>query len=327
MNIEKRGKNYGIRPTIKGKRLSIQFDHKPTRTEIAETIAELKRKEEPSINQPFGICTKTMIDDKSNVLSPSTIRRYKTMLNGMSDDFKDIQLDEITNQDIQREINQLSTSLAPKTVHNYYGLISSVFAYYLPSKAFKVKLPPKQIKEPYCPNYDEIKAILDYTEEHEYAHKYLFAIRCGCYGMRLGEFTALTDADINAEERLITINKSKVLDSDNKWIIKPTAKTDKSNRVIKVSEATIKAYLDYGLYQGYPKSISNYMRKTQDKLQIEHFSYHKLRHFFASTALEELPIAAVQEFGGWSTPATLNKIYAHNLRKIDDVERVLSDKI
>lgn len=326
MNIEKRGKSYRIRPKYKGKRYTITFDHKPTQREIADAIAELKGTDYISDHTTLGQGYEIMIKDKSNVLSPSTIRRYETMFVNLSDSIKVIKVSELTNQDIQREVNRLSGSLAPKTVHNYYGLISSIVTYVCPGKQFNVKLPTKTKQEPYCPSENDIRALLDYTQTNEYAHKYLFPILCGCHGMRLGEVTALTDEDVDPEHRTIRINKSKVQNKDNAWEIKPSAKTSKSNRIIVVSADTIEAYTSYGLYEGYPKTISDYMRRVQDKLNIPHFSFHKLRHYFASTALEALPQKTVQDYGGWSSGYTLNRIYEHNLQQFNSVAEVISKK-
>lgn len=325
MYVEKRNNLYRIRPTINGKRQTINFDHKPTQKEIRETLTALENRQHVNGSSTFSDCANRMIDDKSNVLSPSTIRRYTSMLNGLSVDFKLLKLDYIANPDVQREVNQLSSKFAPKTVQNYYGFISAVFAYFRPDYTLTIKLPSKQIKPLYIPNSTDIQRLISYTKENDYAHKYLFPILCGCQGMRLGEVTALTKKDIDAKKCTISISKSKVLDKDNKWIIKKSPKTDASNRVIKVSNSTIEAFEQYGLYDGYPKSISDYMSKTQTKLGMQHFSFHKLRHYFASVALETLPVATVQEFGGWSTPSTLNRIYAHNLRSTDSVADVMNN--
>ena len=141
--------------------------------------------------------------------------------------------------------------------------------------------------------------------------------------MRLGEVTALTDEDIDLSARTIAINKVKVLGVNNVLSIKKTAKTDKSNRIIQVSEQCIEAYRRYGLYEGYPKTISDYMRRRQQALGLEHFSFHKLRHYFASNSIDNgVPIPTIQEFGGWSTPRTLEQIYTHNLRDFDDISRI-----
>ena len=178
MKIEKRGNKYRIQPMIKGKRQSITFDYKPSQREINQIIEELEGIVNGSAS--FEKATKSMIRDKSNVLSPSTIRGYNNILNGLSREFKAITIIEMTPNDVQREINYLATQKSPKTVSNYYGLISSVLAYFRPNMALKVKLPPKQLKVPYCPNKSDIRLLLDDCLNNGYGEKYIFPILLGC---------------------------------------------------------------------------------------------------------------------------------------------------
>lgn len=318
MRIEKRGNKYRIQPMINGKRQSITLDHKPTQQEILALVDELK--ESVNSSTTFEKACSSMISDKSNVLSPSTIRGYKNILNGLSPQFKMLTLHNITNVEVQKEINKQSTRLSAKSVSNYYGLISAVMSYYMPNKRIKVKLPTKAKEKPYCPSADDIRALLEDARDNGFGEKYIFPIMLGCYGMRLGEVVALTDKDIDVDNRLITINKSVVVDEYNNLVVKPTAKTKKSNRVIQVVETVIQAYLLYGLYEGYPKTITNYMARREAVLGLNHFSFHKLRHYFASSSIDAgLPLSTIQDFGGWSTPRTLQNVYQHNMRDYDEI--------
>lgn len=69
------------------------------------------------------------ITTKEPVLSPSTIRGYRNvqkMLEEKYKDFCDMKLSAISQENVQNIINDLSKAKSPKTVRNYYGLISSV---------------------------------------------------------------------------------------------------------------------------------------------------------------------------------------------------------
>ena len=326
MKIEKRGDKYRIQPYVNGKRHSITFDHKPSQREINEILEELDTT--ISGESTFEAAARAMINDKSNVLSPSTIRGYHTIMRGLSERFKQITIILMSSNEIQREINHLSTQKSSKTVSNYYAFISSVLAYYRPFTRFSVKLPPKQLRVDYVPNTEDIKILLHDCLNNGFGEKYTFPIMLGCYGMRLGEITALTDKDIDTSTCMIVINKSKVLNNDNEYVIKPAAKTDKSNRIIQVSGQCIEAYERYGLYTGYPKSINSYMAKREALLGLEHFSFHKLRHYFASLSIDQgIPLPTIQEFGGWSSPRTLQRIYQHNMRDYSEVSNVISSSL
>ena len=323
MRIEKRGNKWRIQPTVNGKRHSITFDHKPTQKEIADIVYELQ--ETVDGKSTFQTAALGMIKDKSNVLSPSTIRGYHQILKALTDEFKAITIIEMTSNDIQREINYHATRLSPKSIQNYYGLISVVFAYYRPLAHFKVKLPQKQVKTEYCPTQQDVRMILEDCATNGYGEKYIFPIMLGCYGMRTSEIIALTDEDIDTVRNQITINKSKVINSDSEYVVKPTPKTNKSNRVIQVSEQCIEAYTRYGLYNGYPKRINQYLTSREKALGLEHFSFHKLRHYFASLSIDNgIPLSTIQEYGGWSSPRTLQKIYQHNMRDFSEISDAIS---
>lgn len=326
MKIEKRGDKYRIQPYVNGKRHSITFDHKPSQREINEILEELDTT--ISGESTFGAAARAMINDKSNVLSPSTIRGYYNILKGLSDWFKSLTIILITSNEIQREINQLSTQKSAKTVSNYYGFISVVLSYYRPFTNFSVKLPAKQLRIDYIPKAEDIKILLHDCLHNGFGEKYAFPIMLGCFGMRLGEVTALTDEDIDTATCMIVINKTKVLNNTNEYVIKPAAKTDKSNRIIQVSGQCIEAYERYGLYDGYPKTISDYLSRRESALGLEHFSFHKLRHYFASVSIDQgIPLSTIQEFGGWSSPRTLQRIYQHNMRDYNEISSAISSTL
>ena len=50
----------------------------------------------------------------------------------------------------------------------------------------------------------------------------------------------------------------------------------------------------------------------QDKLGIPHFSFHKMRHFFASY-MHDLGYSdkQIQEMGGWKTDRVMKTVYTH----------------
>lgn len=73
------------------------------------------------------------IESKRNVLSPSTIREYCRILEHMPEKFLCLNVHDITQIDIQTEINRLAKELSPKTVRNRHGFISAVLGTYCPN--------------------------------------------------------------------------------------------------------------------------------------------------------------------------------------------------
>lgn len=64
------------------------------------------------------------------------------------------------------------------------------------------------------------------------------------------------------------------------------------------------------------------MRRTQDKLGMQRFSLHKMRHYCCSRLIEMgYSFKDAQAFCGWKTDATPRAIYAHSLKMRDDEEK------
>ncbi|MBO4374377.1 MAG: site-specific integrase [Lachnospiraceae bacterium] len=84
------------------------------------------------------------INDKTAVLSPSTINGYVKMKKYYQTIGRK-RVNALTTSDIQKFISELSRSgLSPKTVRNAYGLLISAINYFQPDLTFKVTLPAKQ---------------------------------------------------------------------------------------------------------------------------------------------------------------------------------------
>ena len=93
MKAEKHGNKYRIQKMINGQRYNLSFDHKPTKKEIEQAVSKAYT-ETPSkaIRGTFKSYAEQYIDIKENVLSPSTVRSYHSMLRSMSEDFLNIKM-------------------------------------------------------------------------------------------------------------------------------------------------------------------------------------------------------------------------------------------
>lgn len=328
MKIEKRPSgSYRIRKTFEGKSYSVTVGHKPTNAEaeklIMRKIAENQSKEirTHALSQTFLEASEQMIEDKRNVLSPSTIRDYVGRSKRLSKAFSSLPIMEITQQDVQREINRLSAKYSGKTVSNYHGFISSVFAYYRPDFVLTTNLPPKQKKDVYVPNNDDIRKVLNASKGTQFE----LPILLGCLGMRRGEICALTMDDIDFEHNKISINKAMAQNDKEEWIVKPSPKTNASNRVITVPDRVIELIKTQGLFNNHPGYITAWMLDTERELGIPTFSLHKLRHYFASASHDKgLSDADIMRFGGWSTDNVMKRVYRHAM---EDKGKAISDKI
>lgn len=301
--------SYRVRKTYKGTTYTVVFDHKPTQKEVTQAMAaEMDKEPVKKTRLTFEEAAKQYIDVKSNILSPSTITGYNSVLKSISEEFKHKHLDDLTGIDIQKEINIVASKKTPKTVRNIHGFISAVIGMYRPNMKISTTLPQKRKNKPYIPSDDDIKIILSHVKDTMFE----VPILLGCYGLRRSEICALTLDDL--EENTIHINKAMVMDKDKNWVIKSTKTTASTRDVIIPPNLADKIREQGFVYRGHPNSISDHLRRLELNNGLEHFTLHKLRHYFASKMSSlNIPEADIIAMGGWETDHVMKTIYRHSL--------------
>lgn len=269
------------------------------------------------------------------IVSPNTYREYKSRFGNLNDVvpwFMDKRIYDITTQDIQMVLNAflkphvvkmakgknakvkeyVMDPCKPKTVANYNAYITGVLKHRgltLPP----AKLPEKQIYDIYVPSDTEIKAILENVEG-----EMSICVRLAAVGLlREGELCALQLSDIRG--RVIHVHADIAHDVDLGEIIKPTPKRSASNRYIECPQSLIDDIMAQGYVTHYsPKTVRKKFKQLLVKSGVHDFRFHDLRHWGASTLhAQGVPDAYIQKRGGWSTVATLQRIYRHTLADQD----------
>lgn len=307
MNIEKNGNKYRITKMVDGVRYRVSVDYKPTKKEAEKLIQERIQSGETKgdIRDTFKKSAEKYIDIKCNVLSPSTIKNYKSIIRNLSDGFLSIKTTNMTQEQIQKEINDYSATHSPKSVQNAHGFISAVLSVYRPTLHLNTTLPLKGKFEPYTPTEKEVKMILDHVAGTEYE----LPFRLGCYGMRRGEICAISAADLDGN--MLTINKSKVLNADNEWVIKNTPKTTGSIRTIYVDNVVVKLLQKRGeAFPEHPNRLNHTLHRITKKLGIPSFRFHDLRAYYCSMAHDlGIPDKYIMASGGWSSNSIMDRVY------------------
>jgi len=313
MKPEKRGNSYRVQKTVEGRKYSLTFDHKPTKKEIDALLRE-KIAENPVVTsqnahrKTFNECAEKYCSIKSNVISPSTMRSYKSMLNNMDEGFKSLQLSDIGQIEVQELVNKLALDHSPKYVRNYHAFVSAVLQTFNPDLALRTTLPQKIKVDDYVPTAEEVKKVLKIAEPT----KYWVVFMLGCYGLRMSEILGLTMEDIDFETGIVHINKAMVYGDNQEWIIKPN-KTTESTRDIIVSQDLLKRIKGQGnVYEGHPRKINENLESMQKKAGVPRFKFHSLRKFFATEVSRVLPEEDWLRLGGWSSPYVAKKVYRHN---------------
>ena len=316
--------NWNIRKMVDGRSYSITIDHKPTDREaerlIMRQIAEAGDRR-PTGTSSFDTDAGAYISSVEGSLSESTIREYVRLHAYLQKHFArfcGLRIGDIGSQDVQKIVSEYSrgkddnarrniTHRSAKSVSNMYGFIRSVMRSVLPDLALHVTLPDLQKVEPYIPTDDEVRAVCEALR----GSRYEAAIILASLGCRRSEICALELSDVS--DTSVRIHQAKVQDKEGRWVIKDHGKTATSTREIEIPEYLSELIRSQGfVYRGAPGQITVRLHSVQDRLGIPRFSVHKLRHFYASSAITlGVPLPFVQRSGGWATPATLQRIYVH----------------
>ncbi len=324
MKIEKLPSgSYRIRKMYKGKMHTVIFDCKPTQKEAMQAMAsELDKVQEKHSSMTFKAACDQYIDAKRNILSPSTIRGYYTIIRQIPDTFLTENVHDITALDVQTEVNRISKKCSPKTVRNHHGFISAVLGTFRPNLKLNTTLPQKVKNEHYTPSQEDMKRILAAIKDTPYEIPIILA----CYGMRRSEICALTLDDINGD--IVNINKALVMNENKQWIIKATKTTESTRKIIIPMELADKIRKQGYVYKGHPNQLIKCLDRVEKELGIPHFSLHKLRHYFASEMSSlGIPEADILRLGGWGSDYVMKSVYRHSMmEKEEKAKREASEK-
>lgn len=317
--------SYRVRMTFNGKRHSVVFDHKPTEAEVMKKFSEKIDTVIDCQHITFEVAAQEYCKLKKNVISPNTYAEYKNTPDRLSKTFVNMYIDEIDGIHIQKEINDLTPGRRPKTVKNYYSFIMQVINMYRKDFHPYIKLPQGAKIEPYIPTDEEVRLLFEQSK-NDAGGMFYIAIVLGCYGLRRSEIAALSPSDFDGN--IVTINKAMIKSEGNKWIIRDYPKNDTSNRKIPVPSEIVQMINALGfVYKGHPNSISDYISRFCTKNGIQHFSLHKLRHYFVSRlASENIDTETIISLSGHKTDYVMKNIYRHPIsKKVEEASNKLND--
>ena len=287
MYIEKRKSgSFRIVQMIEGKKYTVSVDHRPTKSEATKLIAEAvaNKPKRANIKTTFSVGAQQYIDDKDNVLSPSTQYGYQTLknlLDRLYPDFTRLRMCDITDRDIQKLISSYAETRSPKTVANLVGFISPVLRYFDKSRMLDVAVPPKMAVDLYTPEDDEVEKLVKKIEGTIYE----IPVMLGAFALRRSEICALTIDDFDFEENSVFVHRTKVISKNGGYVIVERNKTSRSRRKVYLPEIICQKVKERGyVYDGSPNNISRFMAKVEKELGINHFSLHRLRSYYAARA-------------------------------------------
>lgn len=311
---QKKNGKWIVQVMVDGKRQGKEFD---TEDEALYWAAGLKTKQKESEAKPANLivekAVEKYIESKSAILSPSTIRGYLGIKENRIDAIKAAKIGDLTQDQIQRWINELARNHSPKTVSNAHGLISAILHEYRPDFALHTTLPQKIRPDIQIPSEADLKAIIDASRGTKYELPIALAI---WLGLRQSEIVGLTWDCVNGD--ILKIKQAIVVGKNG-----PETKGTKSysgKREIRMPQ-----YIR-NLINAQPKTehiinmsgkaIYSGFSRICKKAGVPHFRFHDLRHANASVMLAiNVPDKYSMKRMGHATNNMLKTTYQHTIKE------------
>ena len=253
------------------------------------------------------------IEDRSNLMSPGTLREYRGTIKYF-DSIKDVHVEDVTSNMIQRIINDMSLDVKKKTIKNRVSLLLSALDYAECEKKFKIRYPQNDSKKVESPDIEDVQMYIRNASEEMLPVIYLAAFG----SLRRGEVAGLREKDISRDMCTVTVNGDIVKGPDG-WVYKKP-KTEGSVRTIQLPRFVIdsipkKDDPDAYIFEVAPSTITDRFTAMSQKMGLP-YTYHSLRHFAASFRSDlNIPKKYIQEVGGWvdGDNSVLDRVYDNKL--------------
>ena len=289
----------------------------------AEYLADKgpRRKKEPITLQE---AIDRYIASRSNVLSPSTIRGYRTIQKTRFQSMMAKKLAMIKEADWIMACNAEAKLCSPKTLTNAWRFIASVLSANgeTPPKVALPQIPPsdRPFLEP-----EQIKTFVQAVKGTDVEIPALLALS----SLRRSEICALRWENVDFAKKRIQVKGAAVYDENQKVVQKQTNKNISSARYVPIMMPELLAALKRekqpaGLVVACaPNTLRHRINRICKKEGLPEVGVHGLRHSFASLAYHlGVPEKIAMEIGGWSNSQTMHKIYTHIAKS--DTERYIT---
>lgn len=255
--------------------------------------------------------------DRSNGLSPETVRKYLNIRNNHYPELMKRRLDGIAPRQWQQAVNAMLARYAPKTVKVSVSMTRTVcraFGSDVPAvtiggdAATKARtMDAAQFLEP-----EEILRFVQAAAKSKYAVPLLLALS----SLRIAEIDGLDW--INVTPDVIRVRQVRIKNADGHWVVIDGAKNESSVRDVDVlipelREAILRERMPSGKVMICCQEV---LRRNCAKVcaaaGVPYIGIHGLRHSFASlTAHLSIPAMISQSLGGWKNDKVMLEIYTH----------------
>lgn len=315
---------YRCRVMVDGKRESVVDDD--PRAAQAKAVALqnglLKQNKKPE-SLTVGEAIDRYIESKDAVLSPSTVNGYKKIRKYYIQHLMGIKLSDLTQDKVQREINQMAKERSPKTVRNAHGLLSAALTEYYPDLILRTTLPQKRHYEAAIPSGDDILKILAAARGTKGELPIYLAI---WLGLRESEIRGITWDSIEGSELHV---RQAIVEGESGPVVKGT-KTYSGDRKIRIppyimSLINAQPHTSDFLISVSGKAIYSQFSRLCERIGLPHYRFHDLRHANASVMLAlGVPDKYAMERMGHATTNMLKTVYQHTMK---DKQKQVADLV
>ena len=273
---------------------------------------------------PLNKAIDNYINQNTNILSPSTIKAYKSIRKTR---FQHLMDQDINSIKWQEEVNKEAEEVSPKTLANAWRLVTaSMKAAGITPPEVKLPKIPKAQKE--WLDFDQIQEFTKLIKNNSCELGALLAL----HGLRRSELLALTTDSIDLKKKTITVSGAVVYNDEGKIVRKDTNKNASSQRTVPILIPRLEELLEDESIKGQlittkPNTLYVQVNNLCKKNQLPEVGVHGLRHSFCSLAFHlGWSEATVMSVGGWSDSKTVHNIYKHLAEKDKnaDIEKMIS---
>lgn len=292
----------------------------PTKKE-AELLAaqfQMERKDDRK-SQSVRYAVDSYIESRSAVLSPSSIRGYRIIQKSYFGQIEQMKICDVTNQDIQRLINDIALNRSPKTVSNSISLLIGALKQIAPERRYMYTLPKRRAIERHIPDNEDITRLLEACRQNRNLHLAIILSALGT--LRRGEVCAIKYEDIMRDFNAIYIHSDIVKNENKQWIYKDYAKNATSTRQVIYPKEVIDLIGEGSgrIFTCTPDAITVAFCKLRDKLGLR-CRFHDLRHYTISIMHSiGIPDQYIQQRSGHKDARILQQVYRNPLKSQSNV--------
>lgn len=290
-----------------------------TRSTEKEAVAEamalkagIKDAEKRPRKKTLNVAIDDYIEARRNILSPATIRGYKSIQKNRFKNMMRKDVFSVTQEQWQRAVNLEAKSVNAKTLTNSWRFLSSVIAE-TTGKPVSVHLPQIIRNERPWLTPDQVTTFVTAVKGSTVEIAALLALS----SLRSSELIDLKWEDVDLEKKVIHVRGAAVYDEDGKLVHKKENKNTTSRRTVPIIPPLQEALSGAKRKGEYVVTISptwifKSINRICEQQGLPKVGVHGLRHSFASLAFHlNMPEKVAMQIGGWANDQTMHKIYTH----------------